>query len=158
MARQLRSDLPDGFYHVTARGVARAPVFLDDRDRRTFLSLLADCVRRFHWCCYAFCLMGNHYHLVLESTRVHLSLGMKRLNAVHAQCFNIRYGRSGHLFGSRFAAVVIDSEEYLETACLYVISNPVRAGLCARAADWPWAATRWRRASTSGVDEHTFAR
>jgi putative transposase len=92
--------------------------------------------------------MGNHYHLVVRARRVDLSNGMRRLNGVYAQGFNRRYDRRGHLFGDRFASWVIGSEEHLSAAIAYVLFNPVRAGLCARAADWPWsgAAPRWREA------------
>ncbi|MGH3105146.1 MAG: transposase [Gaiellaceae bacterium] len=142
MPRQPRSDLPDGFYHVTARGVAGARIVRDDDDRRLFLGLLAGTVARCRWRCHAFCLMTTHYHLVLETTRADLSRGVQRLNGVHAQQFNVRHGRTGHLFGARFASWLIESEEHLEATCRYVRLNPVRAGLCREADDWPWSGTR----------------
>ena len=143
MARLLRRELPDGIYHVTARGVARGAIFRDDDDRRLFLRLLARTVERHSWSCHAFCLMGNHYHLVVETLRVRLSAGVQRLNGAYAQTFNTRYGRSGHLFGERFSAHVIESEEHCLEACRYVILNPVRAGLCAQASEWLWSASRY---------------
>jgi putative transposase len=90
--------------------------------------------------------MGNPYHLILRARRADLSAGMRRLNGVYAQRFNRRYGRRGHLFGDRFASWVIGSEEHLTAAVGYVLLNPVRAGLCGRAEDWPWSgvAPRWR--------------
>jgi putative transposase len=142
VARQPRSLLPDGPYHVTCRGVEHRAVFADDSDRRDFLSLLQDVGERWDWTFHALCLMTSHYHLVLESTRAGLSDGMHRLNAVYAQRFNIRHDRWGHLFGDRFACRMIESEEHLHTACRYVIQNPVDAGLCDRAADWPWSYSR----------------
>ena len=102
MPRPLRSDLPDGIYHVTTRGVAGTRIFVDDDDRRTFLARLLDVVGRFGWCCHALCLMDTHYHLVIETTRVSLSAGLKRLNGLYAQGFNERHERRGHLFGDRF--------------------------------------------------------
>jgi REP element-mobilizing transposase RayT len=143
MARHPRSLLPDGFFHVTARGVDGCPIFGDDDDRRRFLELVAEVVERWRWRCHALCLMPNHYHLVVESLRRDLSSGLHRLNGVYAQGFNHRHARTGHLFGDRFHARTIESEEYLVAACLYVVANPVRAGLCAEAEDWPWARSRW---------------
>jgi putative transposase len=142
MARGLRTDLPDGFFHVTARGVDGTSVFRDARDRRGFLELLADAVGRHRWTCHAFCLMTTHYHLIVETGQEDLSTGMHRLNGVHAQRFNRRHGRRGHLFGDRFAAWVIETEEHLQAAASYVLENPVRAGICESPADWPWSAIR----------------
>jgi putative transposase len=123
---------------VTARGVDGARIVRDDNDRRVFLIRLTDVVSRFDWLLHALCLMNTHYHLVIESTRLALSNGMKRLNGLYAQGFNDRHGRSGHLFGDRFWASLIESEEYLEAACSYVVWNPVRAGLCDDPEDSPW--------------------
>jgi putative transposase len=141
--RILRTTLPDGYFHVTARGVEQRRIYLDRYDCRLFLSLLAETIDRYVWDPYALCLMPNHFHVVLDATREHLSEGMQWLNGVYAQEFNHRYGRWGHLFGGRFASWVIESEEHLCAACRYVIENPVRAGLCDRPEDWPWSASRW---------------
>ena len=142
MARPLRTDLPDGYFHVTTRGVDGCAIFRDDSDRRGFLRLLSETVDRHGWRSYAFCLMTNHYHLVVATLRAHLSDGLHRLNGVYAQAFNRRHKRTGHLFGDRFSARVIDREEHLAAACEYVLQNPVRAGLCERAEEWPWSAAR----------------
>ena len=138
-----RNELPNGIFHVTTRGVDWTWIYRDDEDRRTFLDLLGSVVRRRHWYLHALCLMGNHYHFVVESTSDRLSLGMHRLNGVYAQRFNRRYKRTGHLFGDRFSSFVVDSDEYLTDACRYVVNNPVRAGLCAHAREWPWNASRY---------------
>jgi putative transposase len=139
-----RSVLPaEGIYHVTARGVARMAIFHDDEDRRLYLVLLAQAVLTEGWDCHVFCLMPNHYHLVVETSLVRLSTGLHRLNGVYAQEFNERHRRSGHLFGSRFAAFVIRSEDHLRRACEYVLQNPVRAGLCREAHEWRWSGARW---------------
>jgi putative transposase len=143
MARLPRNVLPpEGVYHLTARGVERRRIYLDDDDHRTFLALFAWVVDRYEWRCHAFCLMPNHYHLVVEAFLAHVSAGMRRLNGVYAQQFNGRHRRWGHLFGERFAAWVVRDDDHLEQACLYVLDNPVRAGLCADAADWPWSGYR----------------
>jgi putative transposase len=142
VARLLRSSLPDGVYHVTARAVAAALLFRDDDDRMLMLYLLLDTVRRYGWDCHALCLMGTHYHLILETTRPRLSDGFQRLNGRYAQSFNARYERAGHVFGARFSSWLIESEEHLAAAIRYVLENPVRAGLCDRPEDWPWSGTR----------------
>ena len=143
MPRIPRRWLPDGFFHVSTRGVDGCAIYRDDLDRLSFLALLELAVRVYGWDVYAFCLMTNHYHLVLEADVPPLSAGMQHLNGEHAAAFNQRYARTGHLFGDRFSTYVIDSDEYLAAACGYVVNNPVRAGLCEHARDWPWSASRY---------------
>jgi putative transposase len=152
MPRLLRSDLPDGVFHVTARGVGGIAIFRDDDDRRSFLALLARTVARHDWTCHAFCLMGTHYHLVLQTTRTDLSTGFQWLNGSYAQAFNRRHKRWGHLFGARFAAWLVETDEHLAAACRYVVSNPVRAGLVERAEDWRWSGIRPRRTYVRQLD------
>jgi putative transposase len=143
MSRVPRSTLPDGYFHVTARGVDRTTLlFRDDADRTTFLELLQRAVDRYEWACHALCVMGTHYHLVVESTQEELSCGLQWLNWIYAMRFNRRHGRFGHVFADRFEARTIDSEEYLHDACAYVLLNPVKAGLCENA-DWPWSYSRY---------------
>jgi REP element-mobilizing transposase RayT len=143
MPRLPRSVLPaEGIFHVTSRGVARNSIARDDDDRRHFLVLLAREVRRQSWDVHTFCLMPNHYHLIVETSVERLSLGLHRLNGDLARSFNDRYKRWGHLFGERFAAFAIRDEEHLRNACEYVLDNPVRAGLCEQAGDWPWSGSR----------------
>ena len=143
MPRILRTTLPDGFFHITTRGVEQRAIYLDAEDCRLFLTLFGSTARRHRWDLYAFCLMTNHYHAVLEARREDLSDGVQHLNGVYAQRFNSRYERWGHLFGGRFRSWVIDSEDYLYSAARYVLANPVRAGLVERAQDWPWSDSRW---------------
>ena len=140
MARRPRGSLPDfGFFHVTTRGTGDALIYRDDIDRLRFLSLVTDAAVRFELTCHAYCLMTNHYHLVLEAENASLSRGMARLNGRYAQEFNDRHGRRGHLFAGRFVAYVVDTEEHFEAALQYVLDNPVRAGLCATPESWPWS-------------------
>ncbi|MGH3134104.1 MAG: transposase [Gaiellaceae bacterium] len=143
MGRIGRASLPDGFFHVVARGVFGAAIYADDHDRRWFLDLLRRCESNHSWTCHAFCLMTTHYHLVLETTRVQLSHGLHWLNTCHATTFNRRHGRFGHLFAERFSASAIESEDYLYDVCSYVLLNPVKARLCDRAEDWPWSFSRF---------------
>jgi REP element-mobilizing transposase RayT len=140
MARIPRSQLAQsGVYHVTARGVDRCEIFLDDEDRASFVSLMAQAVNRWLWRCHAYCLMGNHYHLIVETQLARLSGGFHQLNGTYAQRFNQRHKRVGHLFQDRFHARAIRDDEHLADACAYVWENPVRAGLCSQAHQWDWS-------------------
>jgi REP element-mobilizing transposase RayT len=140
MARLPRSVLPpSGIYHVTARGVDRCAIVRDDDDRAAFVELLRLVTRRSRWVVHGYCLMNNHYHLVVETALERLSAGSHRLNGIHAQRFNERHGRTGHLFQDRFHARSLRDDEHLSRAVEYVRNNPVRAGLCATAEQWPWS-------------------
>ena len=126
-----------------ARGVAGLPIFLDDDDCQVFMREVVACEERHGWICHALVVLSTHYHLVLETTRERLSAGLHILNGRYAHLFNERYGRFGHVFAERFQARAIESEQYLFDACAYVVLNPVRAGLCDRAEDWPWSYCRF---------------
>ena len=139
MPRTPRRELPDGIYHVTSRGVARAAITRDNHDYVALRSQLREVIRKFGWNVFAYCLMPNHYHLIIETERELLSAGMHRLNGLYAQHFNRRHDRVGHVFQNRYQVSVIESDEHLLTAVVYVGQNPVRAGLCERASEWVWA-------------------
>jgi putative transposase len=147
MARPLRIEYPGAMYHITSRGNARSPVFDDDRDRREFLMILEDVVRRYNWLCHAFCLMDNHYHLLVETVDGNLSLGMRHLNGVYTQAFNRRHHRVGHVFQGRFTSVLVEQESYLLELCRYVVLNPVRAGIVKHAGAYRWSSYK----STGGL-------
>lgn len=149
MARPLRIEYPGAVYHVTSRGNRRGGIFLDRNDRVSFLTLLAETVRRFRLSCYAYCLMGNHYHLLLETSTPNLSRAMRHLNGVYTQRFNKEHHESGHLLQGRYAAVVVDRSAHLLEVCRYIVLNPVRAGLVSLPADWEWSSYR----ETAGLDE-----
>ena len=141
MARGPRSNFAEyGFFHAYARGVDRMAISRDDADRVAWVALLERTIDRFEWTFHAYCLMPNHFHVVVESELTHLSSGMHHLNGIYAQRFNRRHERSGHLFEGRFSLRAIDDETYLDGARAYVLDNPVRAGLCESADDWPWSA------------------
>jgi putative transposase len=139
MARPLRICVPGGVYHVIARGNAREAIVRDDEDRECWFRVFAKVVRRFSWLCHAYCLMGNHYHLVLETPLPNLSDGMQQLNGMYAHAFNERYDRVGHVFQSRYRSILIERETHLVELCRYVVLNPVRAELCADPAAWRWS-------------------
>jgi putative transposase len=140
--RRPRLIAPDGIYHVTARGNRRQVIFEDDRDRRTFLSLLRRVVARRRWVCHAYCLMPNHVHLVLQTPMADLSAGIQALCGRYAEAFNRRYELDGHLFQGRFHAVAVESDWHLLELARYLALNPVKGGLCSAPADWPWSSYR----------------
>lgn len=129
----------EGPYHVTSRGNRGQAIFLEDQDRMRFLDLLAFIVSKLNWSLHAYCLMTNHYHLVLETPRLNLSSGMQRLNSGYAQWFNRHHHMSGHLFRHHFYAVLVESDSHLLELSRYLALNPVRGGLCASPGDWPWS-------------------
>ena len=147
MARPLRIEFPGALYHVTARGNARAAIYLDDPDRELFLDTLSQIVERFNWLCHAYCLMGNHYHLMIETPDGNLTAGMRQLNGVYTQRFNRRHRRVGHLLQGRFKAIVVDRDSYLLELCRYVVLNPVRARMVKRASEYRWSSYR----TTAGI-------
>ena len=134
--------MPGGIYHVRARGNARGAIYRDARDRGAFLELLERVVERFRWICHAYCLMGNHYHLLLETPVTNLSSGMRQLNGVYAQRFNKRHRRVGHVFQARFGAALVEKDDYLLELARYIVLNPVRASIVAHPRDWPWSSYR----------------
>jgi putative transposase len=131
-----------GYFHVTTRGNRREPIYLDDRDRGRFLSLFAETSSRFGWRCHGYCLIPNHYHLVVETPTKSLSAGMHLLNGTYARWFNWRHDYDGHVFARRFRSRVIESTWHLLEVFRYVALNPVRAGLCADPAQWRWGSYR----------------
>jgi len=140
MPRVARSALPDGMFHVTARGVAREPIFRDGIDFADFERQLFTVREMYSWMLHAYCLLPNHYHLIVEAKRRDLSDGMQKLNGRYAKRFNERYDRVGHVFQNRFSSYVIESEEHFIRALAYVRANPVEAGLCENVDDWLWSA------------------
>jgi REP element-mobilizing transposase RayT len=139
MTRAPRSLLCGELHHVTARGAARQSIFVDDLDRRRYLSLFARETRRVAWSCLSYCLMDNHVHLLLEGTPNTMSCGMQRLQGQYAQTFNRRHGRSGHVFQGRFRADPIADDHHLWATIAYIVNNPVDAGMRSAPEMWPWS-------------------
>ena len=139
MARPLRIMFPGAVYHVTSRGNERKAIYGDDQDRRTFLDTLHRVSDRYNWFCHPYCLMDNHYHLLVETPDGNLSLGMRQLNGVYTQWFNKRHSRVGHLFQGRFKAIVVQKDSHLLEACRYVVLNPVRAKIVKSPHQWIWS-------------------
>ena len=142
MSRPIRIEFPNALYHVTSRGDRREAIFESDDDRLLFLQTLGQVVEQFNWLCYAWCLMDNHYHLLIQTPDGNLSKGMRQLNGVFTQLSNRRHGRVGHLFQGRFKAILVDSDAYLLELARYVVLNPVRARMVKNAANWRWSSYR----------------
>jgi REP element-mobilizing transposase RayT len=142
VARPLRIEIPGALYHVTSRGNAREPIVVDDADRRMFLDVLGPVIERYRWACHAYCLMTNHYHLVVGTPEPNLSRGMRQLNGVFTQRFNRRHGRVGHVLQGRFKGILVERESHLLELARYVVLNPVRAGIVGAAEDYRWSSLR----------------
>ncbi len=142
MARSLRIEYPGALYHLTARGNRGEAIYLDDGDRRAFLDILGEVIEHFGWLCHGYCLMDNHYHLLIETPEANLSRGMRQLNGVYTQRLNRAHGRVGHVFQGRYKALLVERDAYLLELARYLVLNPVRAGLRKRAEDWPWSSYR----------------
>lgn len=141
MAYRHRDESP-GVHHVTCRGNNKRSIFEDDRDRRWFLAQVARVAERYGWKVHAYCLMRNHYHLVIEIDERGMSRGFCELNTSHAWSYNKRHGRVNHLFGKRYWSSRLDDEASFVNTCRYVLQNPVRAGLVDDPAAWRWSSYR----------------
>ena len=142
MSRPPRSQIPGGIYHVTTRGVRRLPIFLDRKDRRRFLRIIAAVVEEFRWICHAYCLMTNHYHLLVTTPKPNIARGMERLNGLYAQGYNHKHEEVGHVFHRRYHSPLVESEAHLLETVRYIVRNPVRAGICPHPGDWEWSSYR----------------
>src|SRR6266498_2836779 len=131
MARKLRVEYEGAIYHVMNRGDRREPVFRDAADRELFLRTLAEACRKTDWQVHAYCLMSNHFHLVVETPKGNLVAGMKWFLGTYTSRFNRRHKRFGHLFSGRYKSLIVDGSgsRHLRTVCDYVHLNPVRAKL-----------------------------
>ena len=148
MARPLRIEYPNAVYHITSRGNAQQKVFVKDADRTAFLEILAKAMDRFNWRCHAYCLMGNHYHLLIETVDPTLARGMRHLNGVYTQTFNRYHRRSGHLFQGRYKAILVEKDSHLLELARYIVLNPVRAQMVRSCKDWKWSSYR----ATAGLE------
>jgi putative transposase len=142
MSRPLRIEFPGAVYHVTSRGDRREAIYLGDADRRGWLQVLGRGLERFDAQALAYCLMGNHYHIVLHTRLANLSLLMRHLNGVYTQDFNRQHRKVGHLFQGRFKAILVDRDAYLLEVCRYVELNPVRACIVSGPGEWAWSSYR----------------
>jgi len=142
MARPLRIAYPGAFYHVTSRGNEQKDVFKSRKDREKFLEYLASATQRYGAVIHAYCLMSNHYHLLLETPAGNLSQIMQHINSAYTTYFNIKRKRAGHLFQGRYKAILVEADEYATELTRYIHLNPVRAKMVARPEDYPWSSYR----------------
>lgn len=139
MTRPLRLEFAGAIYHITVRGDRREDIFFRDEDRTDFLNILSQVCSRFNWVIHAYCLMTNHYHLLVETVDGNLSRGMRQLNGVYTQLINRNHNLVGHLFQGRYKAFLVQKEAYLLELSRYVVLNPVRANMVTDPVEWPWS-------------------
>lgn len=149
MARPLRIEYPFAVYHITSRGNEKKDIFLDEKDKFIFLEILSNVKEKYNWICHSYCLMNNHYHLVIETPDGNLSIGMRQLNGVYTQKFNKKHHRTGHLFQGRYKAILVQKQSHLLEVCRYVVLNPVRAKIIENLDDYKWSSYR----ATIGLDK-----
>jgi REP element-mobilizing transposase RayT len=142
MARPLRIEYAGALYHVTSRGDRQEAIYHSDQDRQDFLEILKQVCDRFNWLVHAYCLMDNHYHLLVETLDGNLSQGMRQLNGVYTQTCNRNNGQVGHVFQGRFKSILVQKETYLLELARYIVLNPVRARMVRQVNDWPWSSYR----------------
>jgi REP element-mobilizing transposase RayT len=155
MPARPREEAPGAVHHVTARGANRSRICRDDADYRALTRFLAIACQRHEWVCLAYCLMENHMHLVVETPRPNLGVGMQFLLAAYARRHHHRHLSSGQPFQGRYHALSVNRDAYLLEVVRYVLLNPVRAGLCRKAQQWRWSSAQdalGLRASPSWVD------
>ena len=152
MARPIRLEFPGALYHITSRGDRREDIYDDDNDREAFLSILTEVCRTYNWVCHAYCLMSNHYHLLIETPEGNLAKGMRQLNGVYTQTYNRTHERVGHVFQGRYKAILVEKDSYLLELARYIVLNPVRANMVRSAKDWPWSSYRATAGQGQGVD------
>jgi len=139
MGRAPRIEYEGAVYHVTNRGDGQELIYREEADRNAFLGIMSEVASQFGWRIYVYCLMGNHYHFLLETPQANLSLGMKQLDQVYTRRYNWRYGRSGHVFQGRYWSALVLNDNYLIDAASYLLLNPVRAQLVHSPEEWRWS-------------------
>jgi len=142
MARALRVQYPGAVYHITSRGNAKEAIYYDEKDKKRFLNFLAKVTMQYGWVCHAYCLMTNHYHLLIETPQPNLARGMKRLNSLYSLIFNKRHRRVGHVLQGRYRSIVVEKHSYLLELCRYIVLNPVRAHMVENPDEWIWSSYR----------------
>ncbi len=142
MARPLRIEYPGAFYHVTSRGNEQKEIFKSQKDRERFLSYLESAAERYGAVIHAYCLIGNHYHLLLETPEGNLSQIMRHINGAYTTYFNVKRKRAGHLFQGRYKAILVEADSYATELSRYIHLNPVKAGMVARPEEYRWASYR----------------
>lgn len=152
MARPLRIEYPGAFYHVTSRGNEQKDVFKSQKDREKFLEYLASATKRYGAVIHAYCLMTNHYHLLLETPEGNLAQIMRHINGAYTTYFNVKRKRVGHLFQGRYKAILVEADEYATELSRYIHLNPVRAGMVVSPEEYNWSSYRSYIAQDKAAD------
>jgi len=139
MSRSWRIEYEGALYHLLSRGNEGKDIFDDDRDRKIFLKTVAEMSERFEMSVYAYVLMGNHYHLMVQTARANLKKAMHWFGTTYTQRFNMRHSRKGHLFQGRYKSILVQNDAYLLQLSCYIHRNPLRAGVVKRLADYRWS-------------------
>ncbi len=142
MTRPLRIVYPGAFYHITSRGNEKRAIFSDRRDRERFIGYLESATQRYDATIHAFCLMTNHYHLLLETPSGNLPQIMRHINGAYTTYFNVKQERAGHLFQGRYKAILVDADGYAKNLSRYIHLNPVRGNLVEKPEEYPWSSYR----------------
>jgi putative transposase len=142
MSRPIRLEFPDALYHITSRGDRREDIYDDDADREAFLKIFSKVIEQNNWYCYSYCLMSNHYHLLVQTPDANLSKGMRQLNGIYTQYYNRRHGLTGHLFQGRYKSILVDQDAYLLELSRYIVLNPVKSGMVKSVEKWVWSSYR----------------
>ena len=150
MSRSIRIQYPGASYHIMSRGNDGNTIFQNTKDYNIFLETFADVLQDYNWICYAYCLMPNHYHLLVKTPDPNLSMGMRQLNGKYTQKFNIKNKKNGHLFQGRYKSLLIDMDSYQHEVIRYIALNPVRAKLVKDPSDWLWSSHR----AMAGIDNN----
>lgn len=143
MARPLRIEYAGAFYHVTSRGNERKAVYRSQRDREKFFSYLASATERYRAVVHVYCLMDNHYHLIIETPSANLSQIMHHINGAYTTYFNTKHARSGHLFQGRYRAILMEADAYAKEVSRYIHLNPIRAGFVENAEKYRWSSCQY---------------
>lgn len=139
MARKNRKWFPGAIYHIMARGNYRQNIFKDDEDFKVFLVLMQDAKTKYGFKLHAYCLMTNHYHLLLETEQTEIWKIMKRINQIYAAYYNEKYRLTGHLFQGRYKSCLVENDSYFLQTSRYIHLNPVKAKMVPRAEAYPWS-------------------
>ena len=143
MARPLRLEFPGALYHVTCRGNRRERIFSNRIDHLAWFDETERVCRRFHFIIHAFCLMENHYHVLIETPEGNLGQGMRQLNSAYSQYYNRRHDLVGHVMQGRYKAILVQKDSYLRELARYIVLNPVRAGRVRTPDEWEWSSYRF---------------
>mgnify|MGYP001562315162 CR=1 FL=1 len=139
MSRPLRIEFSGAVYHITSRGNAREPIFTEEGDFANFLNILCTIVKRYNWILHSYCLMNNHYHLLIETLEGNLSRGMRQLNGIYTQKFNRKHNKVGHILQGRYKSILVEKDSHLLELCRYVVLNPVMAKIAKGPEKWRWS-------------------